>query len=92
MAKLFNRRRNRWRVDQRRHFFDVVDEKSVKESLVGVLQSSQVDMPLEIIVFFLKSLVSADHLLVKGFYVWWQKPLQAKSCPLLLRESSAFVQ
>jgi hypothetical protein len=70
----------------------VVDEESVKENLVGVLQSSQVDMSLEIIVFSLKSLVSADGLLVKGFYLWRQKPLQAKSCPLLLRESGTFVQ
>ena len=49
-------------------------------------------MLLEVTVLFLKSLVSADHLLVKGFHLWRQKPLQAKSCPLLLRESSAFVQ
>jgi len=64
-----------WRVNQRCHFFDVVDEESVKEDLVGVLQSSQVDMSLEIIVFFLKSLVSTDGLLIKGFYVWRQKAL-----------------
>ncbi len=92
MAKLFNRRRNRWRVNQRCHFFDVVDEESVKENLVGVLQSSQVDMSLEITVFLLKSFISADHLLVKGFYVRRQQPAQAKFSPLLLRESGAFVQ
>ena len=75
MAKLFNRQRNRWRVNERRHFFNMVEKESVKEDLVGVLQSSQVDMPLKIIVFFLKSLVRADHLLVKGFYLRRKKPL-----------------
>src|ERR1700757_4065339 len=40
VAELFNRHRNRWRVNQRCHFFDVVDEESVKKNLVGVLEST----------------------------------------------------
>jgi hypothetical protein len=49
-------------------------------------------MPLQVVVFSLEGLVSADGLLIKGFYVWRQKPLQAKFGALLLGECSAFVQ
>jgi hypothetical protein len=49
-------------------------------------------MSLEIIVFCLEGLVSTDGLLIKGFYVWRQKPLQAKFRALLLGECGAFVQ
>src|ERR1700722_9143548 len=43
-------------------------------------------------VFSLEGLVSTDGLLIKGFYLWRQKPLQAKFCPLLLGERGALVQ
>ena len=92
MAKLFNRQRNRWRVNQRRHFFNMVDDESVKEDLVSVLQSTQINMSLEIIVLFLEGLVSTDGLLIKGFYVWRQKPLQAKFCAFLLGKCRALIQ
>jgi hypothetical protein len=49
-------------------------------------------MPLQLVVFTLEGLVSTDGLLIKGFYVWRQKPLQAKFCALLLGECGAFVQ
>jgi hypothetical protein len=49
-------------------------------------------MPLQVGVFSLKGLVSTDGLLIKGFNVGRQKPLQAKFCALLLGERGAFVQ
>src|ERR1700689_3538649 len=49
-------------------------------------------MALQVAVFLLKSFVSADSLLVKGFDVGRQKPLQAKFCALFLGECGAFVQ
>ena len=49
-------------------------------------------MPLQVIVFSLEGLVSTDDLLIKGFYMWRKKPLQAKFCALLLGECGAFVQ
>ena len=49
-------------------------------------------MSLQVGAFCLESLVSTDGLLIKGFYVWRQKPLQAKVCPLLLGECGALVQ
>ena len=92
VAELLTRQRNGWRVNDRRHFFDVVEKKSVEEDLVRVLQSAQVDMPLQVVVFSLVSLIGADDLLVKGLDMRRKKPVQAKFCALLFRESCAFVQ
>jgi hypothetical protein len=49
-------------------------------------------MPLEILVFFLQGLVSADDLLAKGLYVRRKKPVETKFRTLLVGESCALVQ
>ena len=84
MAELLTRQRNRWRVNNRRHFFNVVEKKPVKEDLVRVLQGAQVDMPLQVVVFSLVGLISADDLLIKRLDLRRKKPVQAKFRALLL--------
>ena len=92
VAELLTCQRNDWRVDHRCHFFDVVEQKAVEEDFVRVLQSTQVDMPLEVVVLSLVSLIGAGDLLVKGFNMRRKEPMQAKFCAFLFGESCAFVQ
>ena len=43
----------------------MAEEKSVKEHLVGVLQSTQIDVPLQVVLFSLVSFISANDLLLQ---------------------------
>ena len=78
VAELLARQRNGGRVNNRRHFRNVVEKKPVKEDLVGVLQSPQVDVPFEVVVFSLVGLVSAHDLLLKRLDLRRKKTVQAK--------------
>jgi hypothetical protein len=69
----------------------VVEKKFVKEDLVGVLQSTQINVPLQVIVFLLVGFVSADNLLLKALDVRREKSVQAKLASLPSRESRTFV-
>jgi hypothetical protein len=53
------------RVDDRHHLLHVVDEETVEQYLVGVLERPQVDVPLEIVGLPAVRLVGPDGLLVK---------------------------
>jgi hypothetical protein len=70
----------------------VVEQKPVEEDFVGILQGAQINVPLQVVVFSLIGLVSADDLLLKALDVRRQKSVQAKLASLLLRERRAFVQ
>jgi hypothetical protein len=56
----------------------VVEKEPVKEHLIRVLQSPQIDVPLEVVVLSLVSLVSAHDLLFQCFYMGRKKPEQTK--------------
>ena len=92
VAELLTRQRDHGRVDHRRHFRNVVEKKPVKEDLVGVLQGAQVDVPLQVVVFSLVSLISAHDLLVQRLDLRRQKPVQAKLGALRVAERRTFVQ
>jgi len=92
VTELLARQRDCWRVNNWRHFLDVIEKKRVEEYLVRVLQSSQVNVPLEVVVFSLVSLVSTYDLLVECLYVRRKKTEQTKKCALFLGESCAFIQ
>ena len=92
VAELLTCQRNRWRVDNRRHFRNVVEKKPVKEDLVCVLQSPQVDMPLQVVVFPLVGLISAHDLLIKRLDLRRKKTVQAKLGALRVAERRTFVQ
>ena len=65
LAELLTRRGNCWCVDDRRHFLDVAEEKAVKEHLGGVLQSAQIGVPFQVVLFSLVSFISAHDLLLQ---------------------------
>ena len=65
MAELLTGGGNCWCVDDRRHFLDVAEEKSVKEHLGGVLQSTQIGVPFQVVLFSLVSFISAHDLLLQ---------------------------
>ena len=50
VAELLAGQPDRRRVDDRDHLLDVVDEQPVEEHLVGVLQGTQVDVPVQVVV------------------------------------------
>src|SRR5690242_17965735 len=56
------------RVDDGKHFLDVVEEQAVEQNFVGVLELAQVDVALEIVRFAKKSLVGPKRLFLDGFH------------------------
>jgi hypothetical protein len=70
----------------------MIEQKTVEKDFVGILQSAQIDMPLQVVVLSFVGLVSANDLLFKALAVWREKSVQAKLPSLLLRERRAFVQ
>jgi hypothetical protein len=70
----------------------VSEEKFVEQDFVCILKTAQIDMPLQVVIFSLVSLISTDDLLLKALYLRRKKSVQAKSCSLSLRESCTFVQ
>jgi hypothetical protein len=69
----------------------VVEEKPVEEDLVGILESAQIDMSLEVIVLSLVGLVRATYLLTEVFDMRWKKTVQAKRASLLLCERRSLI-
>jgi hypothetical protein len=69
----------------------VVQEQPVEEHLVGVLQGTQVDVPLQVVVLVPEGLVGAHYLPVQALDVGRQEPVQAEPAPLLLGERGALV-
>ena len=92
VTELLTRQRNHRCVDHGSHFFNVVEEKPVEEDFVGILQSAQIDVSLQVVVFSLVGLIRTHHLLIKALDMWRQKSVQSKLAPFVLRERCAFVE
>src|SRR5208283_831690 len=92
VTELFAREPDHRRVHYGGHFFNVVEQKPVEKDFVSVLQRAQVDMPLQVVVLSLVSLVGADYLLLDALDMRRQKSVQTESSAFLLRECRAFVQ
>jgi hypothetical protein len=70
----------------------VVGLKPVEEDFVGILQSAQIDVSLQVVVLSLAGLVRAYYLLLKALDMRRQQPVQAKHAPFVRCERGAFVQ
>jgi hypothetical protein len=92
VTELLARQRNRWRVDNRRHFLDVLEKKAIKEDLVVILQSTQIDVTLQIVVFSAVGLISAHDLFLQCFDVRRKQSVETKLLTLSFAERGAFVQ
>ena len=76
----------------RGHLFGVIEQEPVEENLVGVLQSAQLDVALQVVVLAVTGLVGANHLVVEGLDMGRQAPVQAEAAPFLLLERGALVE
>ena len=92
MAELFAGQRNRRRVYQRRHFFNVVEKKFVKENFVCILEGPQIDVALQVIGFFPEGFIGAERLLIKCLYLWRKQSSETKFRSLVSAERRTFIQ
>src|SRR5262249_60030863 len=74
LTELLTRKRNRWRVNHRRHFIDVLENKSIEEDLVVVLQSAQINVALQIVLLSPVRVIRTQDLLLQRFDVWRKQP------------------
>src|SRR5882724_10557520 len=92
MTELFAGQRNRRRIYQRRHFFNVVKKEFVEENFVCVLKGSQINVPLQVIGFSLESFIGAERLLIQCLCLRRKQANETKLRPLAGAERRAFVQ
>ena len=92
MTELFAGQRNRRRIYQRRHFFNVVKKEFVEKNLVCVLESPQINVPLQVIGFSPESFIGAERLLIKCLCLRRKQAIEAKLRALLGAERRALVQ
>jgi hypothetical protein len=69
VSELLTGQSNCWCVNNRRHFLNMFEKKSIEEDLVIVLQSAQINVTLQIIVFSRVGLICSRNLLLQCFDV-----------------------
>jgi hypothetical protein len=79
-------------VDDGCHLLHVLEQQPVEEHLVGVLQGTQVDVPLQVVALPLVGTIGPAHLLGEGFQLGREEPVEAEPDPLLLGEGGALVE
>src|SRR5882724_5849792 len=89
MTELFAGQRNRRSIYQRHHFFNVVKKEFVEENFVCVLESSQINVPFQFIVFSLESFIGAERLLIKCLCLRRKQANETKLRPLAGAERRA---
>ena len=67
VTELLTGQRNGWRVNNRRHLLDVLEKKSIEEDLVVILQSAQIYVPFQIVLFSRVGLMRSRDLLLQRF-------------------------
>ena len=92
MTKLFAGQRNRRRIYQRRHFFNVIEKESIKKNFVCILERSQINVPFQVIWFSLESFIGAERLLIKCLCLRRKQAIETKLRALMGAERRAFVQ
>jgi len=70
----------------------VIEQELVEEDFVRILQRTQIDVSLQVIVLSLVGLISADDLLLQALDVRRKKSVQLKLVSLLLGKRCAFIQ
>ena len=68
MAEFLAGQRNHRCVDDREHFFDVVEKQAIEKNLVGVLELAEINVALEIVVLAKIGFVSASGLFFDSFH------------------------
>jgi len=92
VAELCAARRHHRGVHDGGHLLEVVDQESIEQDLVVVLEGPQVDVPLEVVRLALVGLVGSDHLLVERLDLRGQQGVESEGRPLLVRERGPFVE
>jgi hypothetical protein len=70
----------------------VVQKKFVEENFVGILECSEINVPLKFIGFSPERLIGAERLLIQCLYLWRKQAVKTKLRPLAGAERRAFVQ
>src|SRR6266851_3267776 len=76
LAELLAAQRHDWGVDDRGHLFDVVEKETIEENFVGVFESAEIDVALEIVIFALVGSIGAGDLLVECLDLRRQESVQ----------------
>ena len=92
MAKELATEPDRRRVDDRHHLFDVAGQQSIKQCLVGILQTAQKDIALEIAAKPAKGSEAALNLVVELGDMRRQKPVQVEGIALAFVERCPLVE
>src|SRR5262245_26358695 len=92
VTELLTRQCNRRRVNNRRHFLDVLEKKAIEENLVVVLQRPQIDVPLQIVILSSIRFIRAHDLLLERFHVRGKQAVKTKLRALFFSERCSFVQ
>ena len=83
---------DRRRIDDRHHLFDVAGQQRVEQRLVGVLQSAQENVALQIAAEPAKGVEPAFDLVVEFGDMRRQEPVQVEGVALGFGEGRAFVE
>jgi len=92
MAKGLTSLADRRRVDEREHFFEVLGQHRIKERLVGILQSSQEDIAVEVAGELAHCLEAPRRLNFQGSDMGRQEPVEREGGPLFVGKSGPLVE
>jgi len=70
----------------------VIEKQLIKKNLVGVLELTEINVPLEIVVLAEKSFVGARRLFFNGLHYRREKAIKPEGLALLVSKGGAFVQ
>jgi len=83
VAEFLAAKRDDGRIDDGQHFFNVTEEQTVEEHLIGVLKLAEIDMALKIVRLEREGLIGADGLIIERFDDGRKKAVEAKSLALV---------
>ena len=92
VAKFLAAQRDDGRIDDGQHFLDVVEEQTIEEDFVGVLQLAKIDVAFEVVRLEGKSLMSAEALIVERFDDGRKKAVQVEGFALLVCKGGSLVE
>jgi hypothetical protein len=92
VAELLTPERDDRRVDDGHHLLHVVEEETVEQHLVPVLEGSKVDVALEVVGLPLERLVGPPDLLVEGLDLRRKESVETEDVALAVRERGTLVE
>ena len=91
VAELLARLSHDRRVDDRHHLLDMVEQKTIEEDFIRILQLPQINVPFEVFGLALVRLVGPGRLFVQTLDVRRKQTMQAEMIAFLLREGRPLV-